>query len=123
LRIWAFGTSRSGLGLDADTLWSLTPREYAALRDIWKEGLDRERAMHAEIIATMFNVGYLTDGVPWTAEDFLGKSTREDRIKQQKFHGLKERIAMMRTGSGVDADAVDDPEWLKDLKINKGLVN
>jgi hypothetical protein len=30
---------------------------------------------------------------------------------------------MMRMGSGVDADAVDDPDWLRDLKKNKGLVN
>lgn len=79
--------------------------------------------MHAEIIATLYNAHFVTDGVPWTAEDFLGKSTREERIKKQKFHGLSECVAMMRMGSGVDADAVPDPDWLRDLKKNKGLVN
>ena len=35
--MWAFGTSRDGLGLTPERLWSLTRREYAALRKVYDD--------------------------------------------------------------------------------------
>ena len=37
LELWAFGTSRDGLGLLAEKLWALSPREYCALRRVYVE--------------------------------------------------------------------------------------
>ena len=35
--MWAFGTSRDGLGLTPARLWSLTRREYSALRKVYDD--------------------------------------------------------------------------------------
>ena len=37
LELWAFGTSRDGLGLTPERFWRLTRREYAALRTVYEK--------------------------------------------------------------------------------------
>ena len=37
LELWAFGTSRDGLGLEPPRLWCLTRREYYALRKVYDD--------------------------------------------------------------------------------------
>jgi hypothetical protein len=45
---------------------------------------ERERTMHAEMLAALWNGPFATDGVIWTADDLLGKTDRAERIAQQK---------------------------------------
>ena len=37
LELWAFATSRDGLGLEPTRFWCLTRREYAALRKVYDD--------------------------------------------------------------------------------------
>jgi hypothetical protein len=92
----------------------MTPREFQALRDVWQGGNDRSAYMNAQIVATLYNAHFVTEDVPWTPEDILGKGNREERLKKaretrwtsMRIVNQAERAAATRDGS------VAAPEWL-----------
>jgi hypothetical protein len=114
LRIWAFGTSKDGLGLTAEAVWHLTPREFAALRKVWTEQIERTEYLHARMIAVLYNVNCDVNGVPFTAEDILGKGDREKRLAEKKQQDINDRMAHMRMMQMTDprAGKMEAPDWL-----------
>lgn len=49
MRLWAFATSKDGLGLEERKLWSLTTRKYNALVRVWEDARYREDVRSALI--------------------------------------------------------------------------
>lgn len=120
---WAFAVSRDGLGLSADDFWASTPRELAALRAVWLQGIERTQYMHASIQATLYNAHFDTGGVPFTADDLLGRGDRQKR----KSLALLDKIEAMRLNASLARQRPGDteglPDWALEIRKNKGLVN
>ena len=95
----------------------MTPREFMALRQVWMEAIERQNYMHASLQATLYNAHFDTKGVPWTAEDLLGRGDRQTRTNQ----ALESKIATSRIVA--DAKGISVPEWALSLGRDKGLVN
>ena len=105
--MWAFGISRDGLGLTEATLWSLTPREFSALRQVWLDGIERQNYLHASIQATLYNAHFDSDGTPWTPEDLLGKGNRAER----KSKALADKWMALRPDKQMAGEVDDLPDW------------
>jgi hypothetical protein len=76
--------------------------------------------MHASIQATLYNAHFQTDGLPWTAEDLLGKGDRQKRKSQQ----VADRMTSFRIQQAVmTPDEGNIPEWARELSFNKKKVN
>lgn len=72
LEIWAYGTSPYGLGLDEETLWSLTPREFEALKRQHERSHVPAMWMHAAIQATLHNAHFRGENQPaFQASQFM----------------------------------------------------
>ena len=71
MRLWAFGTSPYGLGLSSAALWSLTPREFEALREIWSSARRHLDMRFAELQSTLHNAWFKRDDGPFGAEEFM----------------------------------------------------
>lgn len=72
-RLWAFGTSPYGLGLDELAFWDLTLSEFRALKRVRKDCFDENRIQIAQLRADLHNIHYRsekTDKV-WTAAMFM----------------------------------------------------
>ncbi len=98
----------------------MTPREFSALRDVWYQAIERTNYAAASIQATLYNAHFDTGGIPWTAEDLLGKSSRLERKRASVADKLAtQRIAMAASRPG------ELPEWVTQLEANrkKELVN
>lgn len=70
--------------------------------------------MFADLKATLFNAHFETKGEPWTADDFTGKSNREQRKRER----MKDRLSAFRMsgfGKKIDLDSGQLPEWAKRL--------
>ena len=69
--LWAFGTSRDGLGLSDAQFWWLTDREYHALRRVWQRRRDFQIDLYAGLQASLHNLW--SSGRRYTADDFNGR--------------------------------------------------
>ncbi len=76
--------------------------------------------MIAGLQATLHNAHFDSKGIPWTAEDMMGKGNREQRKAQQ----LEDRMISIRIQRKIMTATDDDlPQWAKDLTVNKQKVN
>lgn len=107
MKLWAFGTSRDGLGLSEDVLWSLTPREMAELRQVWLDGIERQNYLHASIQATLYNAHFDHQGTPWTPEDLLGRGNRAER----QAKALADKWMASRPDKQLTGSTDDLPDW------------
>lgn len=79
--------------------------------------------MTAEIVATLYNAHWDTEGVPYTPDDVLGKGDREERKREAyRLKWMAQRI--IRDAVPGKAKA---PEWLlgtiRDNEARKGRLN
>jgi hypothetical protein len=75
--IWSFGTSNRGLGLSEKELGRLSPRQYVALANRWKDAeykLDWRMANQMSLLA---NIWKGKDVKPFTVDDFMPKPKEE----------------------------------------------
>jgi hypothetical protein len=78
--------------------------------------------MHASIQATLYNAHCETNGVPFIAEDLLGRGDRDARIKAHR----ERRLALLRYSGLVTGAKTEDemPEFVAELGRNsKGKPN
>ena len=110
--MWAFGTSPTGLALSETDLWSLTPREYAALRDQWFKMQENSRGLVAILQATLCNIHRGENEVPFIPADFLGTGNRAER-KAEQMKDNAEALAMQSKLSRMKPNQVtpDLPAW------------
>jgi hypothetical protein len=85
----------------------MTPREFAELRDVWLEGIERQKTMHAEMIAEMYNIHTDTGGVPYNAADVLGKGDRAKR----KMQMMRDRVQGFRDAGQIAKGEGAVPDW------------
>lgn len=83
--------------------------EFSALRRVFDSKIRRWAIEQA----TLHNAHFQTDGIPWTADDFLGRSDREARKAQKAKDDIdvmreRMRLAAMRPNAPPPADC---PEW------------
>ena len=108
LRVWAFGVSPQGLGLSAEALWHLTPREYVALKRVWAE--DRALFMNAHFSRP--------EGDPaFSPEDFVFEGSREARKQQvlaDRMDVARINMRLQQIQAGPPGD--DIPSWAR--KVN-----
>jgi hypothetical protein len=80
------------------------------------DAIERQNYVAASIQATLYNAHFDCKGVPWTAEDLLGKGDRQKRISE----ALQSKIA---TSSIVQSAQGDDiPEVFAEVVRNsKGI--
>lgn len=76
--------------------------------------------MHASIQATLYNAHFDTKGVPWTAEDLLGRGNRDERNKERLNDQLVSRKVSFMADKGSESEL---PDWAKELAANRKLVN
>lgn len=101
--MWAFGTSPYGLALEPEVLWSLSPREYDALKEQWQKSRDEQRQMYAEVQATLHNAWLRGKDQPaFIAVDFLGgRPPQTAEEKAAVFSSLLEARKRDRASVGV----------------------
>ena len=58
LEYWAYGTSPYGLGLDERKVWTISIREYNALKKVHQDHVLRTHAMYAGLMATLHNAHF-----------------------------------------------------------------
>lgn len=114
LRLWSFAVSRSGLGLTEREFWATTPRELSALRGVWLDQSDREEYRHASLIATLYNAHFSQEGIPWTADDLLGKTDRKLRKREVMADKMATRRIMIRASQNGPL-----PDWVTELEANR----
>lgn len=116
MRLWAYGTSPHGLGLSSRRFWMLSPREYYVLQDVQQAPTER----WAIGMAAYHNGTFVTDDVPWTADDFLGKGNREtrkwdrkrgDMAAQQQNSKLLSMVARPTRDDELDPEGL--PVWAR----------
>ncbi len=101
LKLWAFGTSPYGLGLEPNVFWALDKEEHKALIMVW-----------AAKEATFHNAHFSQEGVPWIPEDFMGLGSREQRKQKVVIDGAKKNLLdskLQRMKKGVAYDNI--PDW------------
>ncbi len=90
------------------------------MREVWLANIERQSYMHASIQATLYNAHFDHKGMPWTAEDLMGRGNREKRKAQQ----LEDRMATMRLQQKIMTAGDDDmPDVFKQLAANRKKVN
>ncbi len=86
------------------------------MREVWLANIERQSWMHASIQATLYNAHFDNKGMPWTADDLMGRGNREKRKAQQ----LEDRMATMRIQQKIMAAKDDDmPDVFKQLAENR----
>lgn len=80
-----------------------------ALRQIWLEDIERADYRNASIIATLYNAHFDAKGVPWTAEDLMGRGNRDQRKHQQ----MVDKMASLKMTKIVDTlhNDAELPAW------------
>lgn len=65
-------------------MWSLTPREYAALKRQHRDSLAPWLSMHAAIQATLHNAHFQKDGGGrWSQNDFMPKQLEATQVEPE----------------------------------------
>lgn len=77
--------------------------------------------MHASIQATLYNAHFDTRGVPWTAEDLLGRGNRAER-QRDRMHDRIESMKLSKLTMGAP-DEDEMPDFVKELAANRKRVN
>ena len=114
MRVWSYGVSPQGLGLLDEDFWELTPREYYALRDV-----QQTATRHWAISQAAFcNAHFVTDDVPFTADDFLGMSDRQAKLRDRmegslRAQSLNRQLAMMKPTRAGDPEPPGLPVWAR----------
>jgi hypothetical protein len=77
--------------------------------------------MHAAIQATLYNAHFETNGVPFSAEDLLGKGDRAARLKAHRDG----KLALFRYSNLVTAARAEEemPEFIAELARNSKAMN
>ncbi len=119
--MWAFGTSAHGLALDAAYLWTLTPREFWALRQVWREGIERQSYSFAALQATLYNAHFETDGLPYTPEDMMGTGNRALRKRDMMRDQIESRAFNQKLATVTTTE--DLPDWSTRANAWKETVN
>lgn len=82
MRLWAFATSRDGLGLTSEQFWALSVREFNALKRVHRDTLIRWAIDRAQFM----NAHFVKAGEePWLPADFLGEGNRETRNDEKQL--------------------------------------
>jgi hypothetical protein len=110
LKSWAYAVSPHGLGLSEERSWSLTPREYSALREIHEQSLYRWALQQS----AYYNVHFRGKGEPaWEPDHFLGKKLRSVKPRQS----ISEKLEVMRANQALlNITEEDVPAWAKGNK-------
>lgn len=97
--------SRHGLGLEDETLWALSPREYEALKHQWRQAQELPVRLWAGLQATLHNAWFRGPGHPaaFTVEDFMGGQRREPQSVEEK----KAIIAAMLMHAGATRQSTE----------------
>lgn len=108
MRLWALGTSPYGLGLTSEAFWSLTWREFDALKEVYDAPIERWA-----VEVSMFANAHFRDGnaAAWEPDDFLGKGKRAARnitkaLDMRAVARENQRLSLRRPG-----DTAGLPEW------------
>jgi hypothetical protein len=91
LSIWA--TGRNDLGLSEDEFWACTPRQFDALVRHYKNRVEHDELMTAQLIAATINNGMYRPKTPVQPKDFM----------PSQWHVIKERVAQKRTAEQHEA--------------------
>jgi hypothetical protein len=89
--------------------WALTAVEFNALREVHDAPVRR----WAMTQATLHNAHFVTEGVPWMAEDFMGGGNRSQRVMRQQRDNIdmaREQMRLARIVPGAPPPA-DTPSW------------
>jgi hypothetical protein len=92
------------------------------LRAVWLDGIERQNYMHASLQATLYNAHFETGGVPFTAEDLLGKGDRQARVREKQ----RDKLALFKFTRMAQQSSMEDtiPEFVAELARNsKGQAN
>lgn len=87
----------------------MTAAEINALTEIQQAPVKR----WAIDLAAFYNGHFVTEGVPWVADDFLGRGNRAQRMMQRQRDNLdmaREQMRMARIVPGAPPPA-GTPEW------------
>ena len=92
------------------------------MRAVWLDGIERQNYMHASLQATLYNAHFETGGVPFTAEDLLGKGDRQARVREKQ----RDKLALFKFTRMAQQSSMEDtiPEFVAELARNsKGQAN
>lgn len=116
MKLWAYGTSPHGLGLQPDRFWTLTIREFQALKSVHRSELMRwaieQASFHNLNFLARDSQGRPTEE-PWKPEDFLGEGNRQDRNDERQFSTMaaaQANAALANIIAGAPPSE-DIPEW------------
>ncbi len=109
LNIWAFGVSPYGLGLSEGRLWTMTPREFIALKRVWAV---REAAFHNAHFRP-------ADDVPFLPEDFISPAARVER----KAKMLRDKADVMMEQQKIDKMHAGEADGVPIMFREIGRVN
>lgn len=102
-----------GLALAEDYLWSLTPREYEALRKEWTSHREHSDRHFATMQAMYYNMHFRgPQDAAWLPEDFLGTGDRTARQAQAQVDKMavvaaNRKLATMKPNQ----KPANLPEW------------
>lgn len=105
--------------LSEGEFWACTPRELWALREVWDAQNERDRYNLAQIQATLYNAHFKTDGVPWTAEDLLGKTDRMERLREDRAAKFKATQVNRKLSAMKPGQTEGVPEWALQIERNR----
>lgn len=78
MKLWAFCVSPHGLGMSDLDFWCASYQEINALKSVYDQSI--WRWAHQQAALYNANTRFDMQGVPWSAEDFLGKGDRASRV-------------------------------------------
>lgn len=118
MKLWAYGTSPHGLGLPSDHFWTLTVREFQALKSVHRSELMRwaieQASFHNLNFLARDSQGRPTEE-PWKPEDFLGEGNRTLRNDEKQLSTIaaaQANTALMNLKPGEPpSDQV--PDWAR----------
>ncbi len=95
-KYWAFGTSRSGLGLTTAQFWGYTPGQTDALVQEWRKDREYHVAVYAEIHATLRNVALGRGFKPPSGECWTADMFKPDYRAPKPFDDWRMQQAMLK---------------------------
>lgn len=78
VKLWAFCVSPHGLGMSDIDFWCSSYQEINALKSVYDQSI--WRWAHQQAALYNANTRFDMQGVPWSAEDFLGRGDRASRV-------------------------------------------
>ena len=86
--------------MEPEYLWSLSPREYNALRKVYEQSRDHTTSMYASLQATLHNAWF--QGRKFTAADFMpGLAQGGNPLRSQSAADQKMMIEAMFAQGGI----------------------